>query len=457
MKNSASTVKEPARTLPVALETDVCVVGGSCTGVFAAVTAARLGARVALIENQGFLGGVATAGLVNVWHSLYDITGERQIIAGLTQETLERLGRRQAVVVRDRKDASVYAYMNTEELKIELDELVAEARVIPFLHTRFCAAIMDGPRLTAAVIEDKSGRRAIRAGMFIDATGDGDVLVRAGLPVRVADVLQPPTTCAIIQGCGELKRADPAFHLEKAVFDPNHPRGLRHAFGWSAPVVRGKDLTMAAITRVAGVNCADAADLTRAEIEGRRQVRSMLDVLRDRPAGDQVSLVGLAATIGIRETRHAVCLHQITEMELLHGTPAADVIGCGSYRVDVHHNGRPGITFRYLDGREEVMEDGGWRSGRWCPPGTATATYYQIPYRALVPQGAVNLLAAGRMLDADPGAYGALRVMVNCNQTGEAAGAAAWTALQRNCGVAEVPVTEVQSALRRLGGLPALN
>lgn len=448
-------LQEPARTLPVVMEADVCVLGGSCTGVFAAVTAARLGARVALVENQGFFGGVATAGLVSVWHSLYDITGERQIIAGLTQEMLERLGRRQAVRLRDRRDASVYAYMNTDELRIELDEMVLEARVTPFLHTRFCTVVMDGPRVAAAVIEDKSGRRAIRAGMFIDATGDGDVLVRAGLPVRVPDVLQPPTTCALLEGLAEMKRADPEFRLERAVFDPAHPKALRHAFGWSAPVVQARDLTMAAVTRVPGVNCAVAEELTQAELEGRRQVRAMLDVLRDRPAGDQVSLHGLAATIGIRETRHAECLHQVTETELLHGTPAADVIGCGSYRVDVHHNGRPGITFRYLDGREEVMEDGGWRSGRWCPPERATATFYQIPYRALVPRGAVNLLAAGRMLDADTGAYGALRVMVNCNQTGEAAGAAAWTALQCGCGVADVPVGEVQAALRRLGGLPA--
>jgi len=80
------TVHEPARDIPVADEVDICVIGGSCTGVFAAVRAARLGARVAIVEEQGFFGGVATASLVNVWHSLFDTTGEQQIIGGLTEE-----------------------------------------------------------------------------------------------------------------------------------------------------------------------------------------------------------------------------------------------------------------------------------------------------------------------------------------------------------------------------------
>jgi glycine/D-amino acid oxidase-like deaminating enzyme len=81
----------------VVTDCDLCVIGGSCTGVFAAVAAARLGARVVLVENLGLLGGVATASLVNVWHSIYDTTGQRQIIGGLTTEITERLKRRDAV------------------------------------------------------------------------------------------------------------------------------------------------------------------------------------------------------------------------------------------------------------------------------------------------------------------------------------------------------------------------
>jgi glycine/D-amino acid oxidase-like deaminating enzyme len=89
-----STVHQPARDIPVIRTCDICVVGGSCTGVFAAVRAARLGATVALVENNGFFGGVATAGLVNIWHSTLDTAEARPIIGGLTTEILERLQHR---------------------------------------------------------------------------------------------------------------------------------------------------------------------------------------------------------------------------------------------------------------------------------------------------------------------------------------------------------------------------
>ena len=104
---------ENARQVPVVADCDVCVVGGSCTGVFAAIRAARLGARVVLIENNGFFGGVATAGLVNVWHSLHDTTGEKQIIAGLTSEIVETLCARGAAVKNDPRNESVGVRFNS--------------------------------------------------------------------------------------------------------------------------------------------------------------------------------------------------------------------------------------------------------------------------------------------------------------------------------------------------------
>ncbi len=82
---------EPSKEIPVAEEADICILGGSCTGVFAAVRAARLGAKVVIIEKQNCFGGVATSGLVNVWHSLYDTSFKTQVIAGLTLEVVERL------------------------------------------------------------------------------------------------------------------------------------------------------------------------------------------------------------------------------------------------------------------------------------------------------------------------------------------------------------------------------
>lgn len=123
----------PAEKLPVIEEADICVIGGSCTGVFAAIRAARLGAKVVLIEKQNRFGGVATTGLVCMWHSLFDITGDKQIIGGLTFETMERLEKRKAI--SPFRDGHGYRHIsfNSEELTLELDAMVSEEKK-PLLH-----------------------------------------------------------------------------------------------------------------------------------------------------------------------------------------------------------------------------------------------------------------------------------------------------------------------------------
>jgi len=448
----AATVREEARDIPVVEECDLCVIGGGCTGVFAAVAAARLGARVCLVENLGCLGGVATASLVNIWHSIYDTAGERQIIAGLTTELIDRLKPRGAVIIHE-PSASRHFVFNSAEMAIELDALVAEAKVRPFLHTRFVAPITSGRRVIAAVIEDKTGRRAIRARYFIDASGDGDLVVRAGLATRRASEIQPPTTCAILMGLGEVAKRNQGFSLEREVFNSQYPNALANGFLWTAEVPGIPGATMVAGTRVHGTDCSDADQLTRAEIEGRRQVRAICDILRTNLAGgDAVGLAALPARLGIRESRHAQCLHTLTESEVLGGTRFPDAIANGTYRVDIHYPDRPGLIFRYLDGTEEYVVPGqGTERSRWREKTAEDPTFYQIPYACLVPRDSVNVLVAGRLLDADPGAFGAARVMVNCNQMGQAVGTAAWLALRDGVGVADVSPEMLRQTLANQG------
>ena len=178
--------------------------------------------------------------------------------------------------------------------------------------------------------------------------------------------------------------------------------------------------------------CAEAAGLTRAEIEGRRQVRAIGDIINRHVDKAKVVLHSLPARIGIRETRHVRCQYQLTGADVLHGRPFPDAIANGSYRVDIHHTDKPGITFRYLDGHETYLRPGHpHEEGRWRPVTDTNPTFYQIPYRSIVPQGPFgNVLAAGRFIDADEEAHAAIRVMVNMNQTGEAAGTAAYLALK---------------------------
>jgi hypothetical protein len=445
-------IREPERQVPVVYDCDVCVIGGSCTGVFAAVRAAQRGARVALVEQNGYFGGTATAGLVNVWHSLYDTRGERQIIAGLTAELLDRMVRWGAA----KTYASHHQQFNSAALVLELDRLVDEQPSLrPFLHTWFTAPVVEEGRVTHVIVEDKSGRRAIRADYFVDASGDGDLAARAGLPFSTWPDLQPPTTCVHLYGLDALYAHDPDFDLGGAVHDPQWPNALRKGMLWAAGVPGVPGLHMVAGTRVHHADCSDADALTAAELEGRRQVRAMLEILREHyPGGEAVMPVSLPSYIGVRETRHVECLHQLTEAELLEGTRFPDAIANGTYEVDIHHSDREGITQRFLDGTEKYYVPGKpavysrWREERAVDP-----TFYQIPYRSLVPRGARNVLVAGRLLDADRGAFGAVRVMVTANQTGEAAGMACALAAESGAEVAELEVPRLQQALRAVGAL----
>ncbi|MFC5701816.1 FAD-dependent oxidoreductase [Cohnella faecalis] len=432
-------IREPARSVPVIHEADICVLGGSCTGVFAAVRAARLGAKVVIVEKQNAFGGVAASGLVNIWHSLLDAEFNRQIIAGLTQETVERLRRRDAVGEESRNHSVGYV-LNTEELKIELDELAAEAGIKIYLHTLFvCPHIQDG-ELRAAIVENKSGRGAIRAKLFIDATGDGDLCVGLGIDHRISPAHQPSTTCAKISGWGEngafredglnvedLSGIDLSAALRKYGEFFRIPEG----FGWGRHVPNSRDVYMYAGTRVYDGSGADADGLTSAEIEGRRQVRAIMDLIRKHAPTNRLSLVSLPSYIGTRESRHIDCLYRFTGEDMLTGKAFDDAIANGSYRVDIHHRDKPGLTLKYLNGEEVYLRPGYPKAvTRWREPTTVNPAFYQIPYRSMLPVGPYrNVIIAGRMLDFDDLAFGGARVMVNMNQTGEAAGVAAYLAL----------------------------
>jgi len=423
MMSFLNNVLEPPRTIPVIEEADVCVLGGSCTGVFAAIRAARLGARVVLVERMGSFGGVATLSLVNIWHTPLDAMYDRQIFAGLTTETMSRLTKRDAVRTTDRSP-HVYWTFNPAELTIELDEMVQEAKtVVPYLHTSFAAPyIGDDGRLAGVFVENKSGRGVILAKSFIDATGDGDLCARLGLETYTANHVQPSTTCACITGAARLQDAN----IGALVREHGDEFGLPEGFVWTANIP-GSDIAMLAGSRVAGGSCADAHYLTHVEMEGRRQVRAILDILRKYAPDTNCTLTTLPARTGIRESRHVRCAYRLTKDDILSGTRFDDAIANGTYPVDIHHADKPGTTLVFLDGSQLYSRVGfPEERTRWRPEGSQSTPYYQIPFRSLVPHGPYdNVLIAGRMIDADEAAHGAIRVMVNMNQTGEAAGVAA--------------------------------
>jgi len=411
---------EKQRSIPVTQDCDVCVLGGSCTGVFAAVRAAQLGAKVALIEKQNAFGGVATSGLVAIWHRLKDRDFNKTIIGGLTRTMIDRLIE---IGACNDKGWDHSFNINTEELKIELDTLVLNHDITPYLHTIYASPHIEGNRLRAVFIENKNGRQAIRAKVFVDATGDGDLAKDIGIPFTIREGLQPPTTCANIQGLPEGVQALIKTHGEEF--------GLVKDRGWGTPIPGTRDVSLCAFTHVFNTNASEAQQLTAAEIEGRRQVRAHMNISR-KYGGKNISpaLLNLSSYIGIRETRAFTANYTLTEEDVLSCKRFPDAIANGSYHIDVHD-----------------PKTGDFRFKEPC------GDFYQIPLSTMVNRKADNVVMAGRMISTDRSAFGAIRVMVNLNQVGEAAGVTAALAASGEKAVSTVDAESVRNQLARLGAV----
>jgi hypothetical protein len=203
--------------------------------------------------------------------------------------------------------------------------------------------------------------------------------------------------------------------------------------------------------RLHGIDASDADAMTEAILTARRQHRALADMVLAE-FGARPAIIGWPHAMGVRETWHARCLHQLTGDELLGGERFPDAIANGIYPVDIHHEG--GTLLRFLDGTEhDLARNGTVKVGRWRDEREPTPACYHIPYRSLVPVGSQNVLVAGRMLDADRSAFAGARVMVNMNQTGEAVGTAAALAIQEGVGVAAVNVNTLRETLRAGGSV----
>ena len=446
---------EPSREVPVINEVDIVVVGGGCTGVFAAIRAARLGARVAIIEASNAFGGAATNAFVCVWHTLHDTTHNKQIIGGLTEEVIERMKRiphaiKIVLPTEEQKHIfrkSTYAnyHFNTEEMKIEFDTMLLEAGVIPYLHTLYTAPYIQDGGLCGVIVENRSGRGVILAKQFIDATADGFLGEDMGMKVYQHETLQPATTGARVFGWDNLESPNEILN--------NHRERIGCRPGWDdffTDVPNLRNWFKSHITD----DCSNADKLTSAEITGRRQIREMLNILREEdPNASELALVALSSSIGIRETRQLQCSYQTTMDDICNGKKFDDAIAYCAYPVDIHHQNKK-TAYRFLDGTEEIVEEGKenrvvrWREEIENPP-----TFWQLPYRSLLPKDIPNLLICGRAIDTDKGALAAARVMVSLNQTGEAVGVAAYEALTSGKTVQNIDFTAMRNKMKQGGSI----
>ncbi|MGC9454727.1 MAG: FAD-dependent oxidoreductase [Phycisphaerae bacterium] len=453
-----ASVRQPQRDVPVVAECEVAVFGGGPAGACAAAAAARAGKSTVLLERYGFLGGMATAGDVNVWHKIVGEDGQTPVIGGLPVELIERLEKMGGA--KAEKPGGGWAICS-ERAKFAFDDLVLSSGVKLMLHTWLADVLRDGDRVTAALVENKSGRGAIVADTYIDCTGDADLVRRSGAETVLGDNgrCQSPSLC--FRMAGRPADNDAQAQLQRQlVAEPMDYNGRSypcHLWGRGTP--GAEDEIMLAGTRVPGINAADAGDFTRAEVEARYQLRWILGRMRGIPGWEKAHLSDIATQLGVRETYRIVADHRVTREEILGGKRFDDAVIQGTYPVDIHATGGAGIVFEYLSGwAREIDAERNVRWYRWDgEPEDAPkrdTLCWQAPYRCMTSRGLDNVLAAGRCVDADHAAAGAIRVMINCMQLGQAAGTAA--AIADGASVHEVDTGKLRAELMR-AGVPLLD
>lgn len=426
------TYEEPARTIPARDDIDVLVAGGGPAGFAAAVWAARQGARTLLIDQAGDVGGVATTGLMSHW------TGNTR--GGFYEELLDRSC--------DSAQPELRHVINPEKLKTVLLQMLEESGAKLQLYTFAGEAIVQDGVLRGIVTESKSGREALFAKIIVDATGDGDVAARAGVPYAVgrrADSrMQPMTIMFKIGGVDTGRAVFPgAFEDNLAVPEgPIQDLGKRYIPAPAGHVLLYRStlpgIVTCNMTNCIGADGTRAEDLTHATLVCRSQMQPIVEFLRAHvPGYEHCYLISSASVIGVRETRHFEGEYTLTQEDILQARVFDDwVVTHAHFNFDVHN-----LTGNGLDvtGAQKKFPQ---------------AKGYTIPYRCFVPRGVDHLFLAGRDISGTHLAHSNYRVMPICVNMGQAVGIAAALCAADGIAPRRLDPARVQAVLRRCGVTP---
>ena len=413
------TVEEPARRTPLLGESQVLVLGGGPAGIAAAVASARRGARTALIERHGFLGGMGTAGGVTNFAGLYGrrLGTMQRLVRGVVDELLDRIDRLGGL--NEPQDGMqgrirVRSY-DVPAYKCAADEMLRSAGVEVLFHALCCGVVMrHGRHIDAVLLETRAGRQAWRAQAYVDASGDGDLAAQAGVPWDYGDGQGNalyPSTMALIGGV-DAARARAAVGEFGAIDRLMEAAATRHTFARRGAILRPQrdpthwraNVTQLRNAQGQAANALDPRELTQAEFDGRRQVVDYLRFLREEvPGFERAELLDLPAQVGVRETRRIRGAYRLTGDDVLQGARFDDVIGLNGWPVEQHVNG----------------------AVAWSFPHDPQNAYNHLPMRMLRPQGVDNLLVAGRCASMEHLGQSAARASGACFVMGQAAGTAA--------------------------------
>ncbi|MFW5856111.1 MAG: FAD-dependent oxidoreductase [Bacillota bacterium] len=418
--------QEEKKEIPIIAEVEVLVLGAGPAGFSAAVNAARCGAKTMLIEQSGDVGGVATSGLMSHW------TGKTR--GGFYEEILERSC-----------DADNRRLINPEKLKTVMLEMLSEEQVKLLLYTSAVEAIVEKSELKGVLIENKSGRKAVMAEVVIDATGDGDIAARAGVPyykgreengkmqpmTLMFKVAHVDTKKAELPGSFEDNREVPAGNIQDLA-EKHLPDPAGHVLLYKS--------TLPGVVTCNMTNCIDvdgtkAEDLTKAEYICRSQIEPIVDFLKEFvPGFEECFVISSASYIGVRETRHFKGEYTLTKQDIIQARKFDDwAVTRVHFNFDVHNVEGSGLDEKGVQKHFSQKQ------------------FYTIPYRCFVPQNIDNLLLAGRNISGTHLAHSSFRVMPICAKMGQSVGTAAALVVEEGISPRNLDVTKLQQELKKQG------
>ena len=438
-RNGVGLYREPGREIPVYHSCDVLVVGGGPAGCAAALSAARTGADVVLLERYNHLGGLSTGGLVIWIDRMTDWTG-RQVIKGFAEELFDRLPP-DAVAGPDRSDwgsrepakaaywgqrtAAAHGVVNwsptidPERLKLLSQEMMLEAGVRLVFHSWASVPIVEEGAVKGAVFESKAGRQALMAKVVVDCTGDGDMFARAGAAfeadIEEGDVHHCMNTPWLFGGV-DMNRWIEFRTTELDQFAAFMDRGREQVGMFERPFVSWRnDVALFMGPRQSGLSALDVDDMTEVEIRSHRLFARHLDYYKANAPGFEGAYLMLSGSqLGVRHTRRLAGVGRIERGQWADGVPLPDEVAVS-----------PSVSPKF-------------------PP-------ISVPYGSLVPRSLDGLLAGGKHISCDANSHGFMREIPQCWITGQAAGVAAALAVNAGVQPRAVNVAELQQTLRSQG------
>ena len=411
---------------------ELIIVGGGFAGVAAAISAAKEGVDVLLVEKYNCLGGAAANALVMPFMPYWTLMPE-------TRETKYLCGDLFLEIVTEMNELSgtpnAMSIFDEEILKIVLNRMVLKHGVKLLFNTTVTEAVVSDGRITSVKALGKSKTIELFADHFIDATGDAELSMLAGCEYKLGrekdELCQPMTLCFRLGGVDKKK-----YHENRSMMDP-----LYNEFQKKGLIKNPRENLLIFenlndgvlhfnCTRIVKKNPVDPFEITEAEIEAREQVFELHKFLKENIPGFEGSRVlSTALQIGIRESRKIVGEYTLTEEDLLDLRHFDDAIAVANYAIDIHNPEGTGT--------------------RWCE--FENGQWYEIPYRCLIPKNMDNLLVAGRCISSTHEAQSSYRIMPFCAELGQAAGTAVAVARRNGTGVRDVDVKQVQEILRGEG------